>query len=75
MKTAHTYKELNEIAGEWPTNSIKNDYSRGSNHFHISYNGETVLYQNDDLFNVANCASQYNGFGWRELFQFGAITK
>lgn len=71
MKTAHTYKELREIAGDWTTVGIINDYTRGSDHFQITYNGETVLYQNDDLFNVANCASQYNGFGWKELMKFG----
>lgn len=70
MKTAHTHKEIREIAGNWSTTSIQNDYVTGSDHFTITYEGKSVYYQNDDVLNVANCASQYNGMSSAEYFRF-----
>lgn len=70
MKVVHTYKDLRKIAGNWVTVDIINNYVTGSNHFKLFYKGETVLYQNNDIKNVAICSSQYNGLGWKQLMQF-----
>ena len=70
MKTAHTHKEIREIAGNWSTTSIHNDYTTGSDHFTITYEGKSVYYQNDDVLNVASCACQYNGMSSAEYFRF-----
>ena len=69
-KVAHTYKELMEIAGNWSTASIKNDYIAGADRFTLNYLGESVSYQNDDPKNVAGCALNYNGMSQSEYCRY-----
>lgn len=73
VRTVHTYKELLAVAGYWTTVEIKNDYITGSDHFTLTYHGKSVMYQNDDIQNVASISSLYNGISNRELQQFNAI--
>jgi len=70
LNIVSTYKELNTVAGNWPTIHIKNDYIEGSNTFTITYNGQLVIFKNDDLLKVASCASQYNGLSHHRLMRF-----
>lgn len=70
MKTVHTYKELNDIAGTWTTNQIRNDYVKGGRSFTITYQGQSVTFESENLTEVASCACSYNGLRWSEFLQF-----
>ena len=70
VRTIHTFKELIEIAGDWVTREIRNNYTRGSNSFTMIYKGQVIRFQNDNVLEVASAATQFNGLSWVGFLEF-----
>lgn len=75
MKTVNNYKDLKDIAGEWATVNIKNNYILGANNFIIEYEGQKICYQNNDILDVAGKALSYNGLSNSEYKKFYSAIK
>lgn len=61
MKVIRDKGEMYNAIGDWTTVHIHCDYELGSNEMIVTYDGESIKYENDDVLNVAWFASQCNG--------------
>ena len=70
MKIITDKKELIKTIGDWTTVHIYSEYEMGSNQIKLKYNGNEVMFINDDIKYVAYIAAQCHAITNR---QYGTL--
>ena len=63
-------KEFLNTIGDWNTILVDVDYQLGDNQIKLTYQGETVLYRNNDVKSVAFYALAFHGITHKDYAKF-----